>query len=455
MGVWERSPAGLAIALADPGLDAGQPGRAARPAPRGRDRLALLRARLRRRRALRRPVGLAAARAAARRARTGLILDYVPNHVAPDHPWLTERPDCFLAGTEEELARAPGRVTCDRRRDRRPRARPVLPAVARRRAAERVLAGAARRGRRDADRRRRAVRRAALRHGDADDQRGVRAHLGRARWPGAGGGLLADADRPRQGGASRTSCSSPRRTGTWSGRSSSRASTTATTSASTTGSCTSPPSRCAGTCRPTPATRSGLMRFIENHDEPRAAATFGPAQGARRRGRDVDAPGRAALPRRPARRPPHAHPGVPRAAGRTSRRTPTCARSTSACCARSPSPGCATATGACASPPAGRTTTRTAGSSPGAGRAALAPAGRGQPVGRARAGARATAVGRPRAAATWELTDRLSGAVVRARRRRARSEGLYVALDPWGSHFLAAIALSSAPAPADASQAAV
>ena len=31
----------------------------------------------------------------------------MPNHVAPDHPWLTERPDCFLAGTEQELSAHP------------------------------------------------------------------------------------------------------------------------------------------------------------------------------------------------------------------------------------------------------------------------------------------------------------------------------------------------------------
>ena len=54
MGVWERSPAGLAIARADAGLMAGM--RSALPDLRdgGRDRLAVLRARLRRRPALRR-----------------------------------------------------------------------------------------------------------------------------------------------------------------------------------------------------------------------------------------------------------------------------------------------------------------------------------------------------------------------------------------------------------------
>ncbi len=36
-----------------------------------------------------------------------MILDYVPNHVAPDHPWLTERPDVFITGTEDDLAAQP------------------------------------------------------------------------------------------------------------------------------------------------------------------------------------------------------------------------------------------------------------------------------------------------------------------------------------------------------------
>ncbi|HEY5906453.1 MAG TPA: alpha-amylase family glycosyl hydrolase [Vicinamibacteria bacterium] len=36
-----------------------------------------------------------------------LILDFVPNHVAPDHPWVTEHPDFFVTGTEDELAAQP------------------------------------------------------------------------------------------------------------------------------------------------------------------------------------------------------------------------------------------------------------------------------------------------------------------------------------------------------------
>ncbi len=36
-----------------------------------------------------------------------LVLDFVPNHVAPDHPWVTAHPDFFVAGTEHELTAEP------------------------------------------------------------------------------------------------------------------------------------------------------------------------------------------------------------------------------------------------------------------------------------------------------------------------------------------------------------
>ena len=36
-----------------------------------------------------------------------LVLDFVPNHVAPDHRWVEEHPDFFIAGTEERLAAEP------------------------------------------------------------------------------------------------------------------------------------------------------------------------------------------------------------------------------------------------------------------------------------------------------------------------------------------------------------
>jgi len=38
-----------------------------------------------------------------------LLLDFVPNHVGLDHPWIIARPDFFFHGTEEQLASAPDR----------------------------------------------------------------------------------------------------------------------------------------------------------------------------------------------------------------------------------------------------------------------------------------------------------------------------------------------------------
>jgi glycosidase len=36
-----------------------------------------------------------------------LMLDFVPNHVALDHPWVETNPEFFIQGTEQELAQAP------------------------------------------------------------------------------------------------------------------------------------------------------------------------------------------------------------------------------------------------------------------------------------------------------------------------------------------------------------
>jgi hypothetical protein len=36
-----------------------------------------------------------------------LMLDFVPNHMAPDHPWIDEHPDYFVHGSENDFARAP------------------------------------------------------------------------------------------------------------------------------------------------------------------------------------------------------------------------------------------------------------------------------------------------------------------------------------------------------------
>ncbi len=51
--------------------------------------------------------GLAAARAALAARGVRLLVDFVPNHVAPDHPWLTTHPEHLVRGTVEDLERDP------------------------------------------------------------------------------------------------------------------------------------------------------------------------------------------------------------------------------------------------------------------------------------------------------------------------------------------------------------
>jgi len=36
-----------------------------------------------------------------------LVLDFVPNHTAPDHPWVKQHPEFYIAGTEEKLRSEP------------------------------------------------------------------------------------------------------------------------------------------------------------------------------------------------------------------------------------------------------------------------------------------------------------------------------------------------------------
>ncbi|HLH08810.1 MAG TPA: alpha-amylase family glycosyl hydrolase [Terriglobales bacterium] len=53
------------------------------------------------------PAGLAAARAQLRSRGLALLLDFVPNHVAPDHAWTVTHPEYFIRGNEEDCRRAP------------------------------------------------------------------------------------------------------------------------------------------------------------------------------------------------------------------------------------------------------------------------------------------------------------------------------------------------------------
>lgn len=50
---------------------------------------------------------LARLRTRARQRGLRLMLDFVPNHMAPDHAWTDEHPDYFVHGIEEDLVRSP------------------------------------------------------------------------------------------------------------------------------------------------------------------------------------------------------------------------------------------------------------------------------------------------------------------------------------------------------------
>jgi len=107
MGVWERSPAGLALATANQDLQASfaEALPDLRPADvigspycvRGYVADALFGG----------PAGLATAREALAARNVALLLDYVPNHVAPDHPWVTAQPELFVHGDDHDLQTDP------------------------------------------------------------------------------------------------------------------------------------------------------------------------------------------------------------------------------------------------------------------------------------------------------------------------------------------------------------
>jgi glycosidase len=107
MGVWQRSPAGIAIALSNEGLRASFG--AALPDWQVNDvvgspycvRGYVVDDHFGRR------TGLASAREALAARGLGLILDFVPNHVAPDHQWTTTSPELFVPGATPDLERAP------------------------------------------------------------------------------------------------------------------------------------------------------------------------------------------------------------------------------------------------------------------------------------------------------------------------------------------------------------
>ena len=107
MGVWERSPAGIAIANRNEGLL--NDFRRALPDFRPQDNVGSPYC-VRRYvvdKHLGGPDGLAIARKELAKRGMNLILDFVPNHVAPDHPWVIEHPEYFVRGNADDASRDP------------------------------------------------------------------------------------------------------------------------------------------------------------------------------------------------------------------------------------------------------------------------------------------------------------------------------------------------------------
>jgi hypothetical protein len=108
MGVWERSPAGIAIANQNETLT--DDFRRALPDFRPQDNVGSPYC-IRRYVAdghLGGPEGLAVARRELANRGMRLLLDFVPNHVAPDHPWVGEHPEYLISGSREEAREHPG-----------------------------------------------------------------------------------------------------------------------------------------------------------------------------------------------------------------------------------------------------------------------------------------------------------------------------------------------------------
>ena len=107
MGVWERSPAGIAIANQNTNLL--NDFRRALPDFKPEDNVGspycvrryVVDAHLGG------PAGLAIARQELAKRGMMLLLDFVPNHVAPDHAWATEHPEYFIRGTSEDARNDP------------------------------------------------------------------------------------------------------------------------------------------------------------------------------------------------------------------------------------------------------------------------------------------------------------------------------------------------------------
>ncbi len=107
MGVWERSPAGIRVAMNNPGLLADFRQSLPDFAPNDNVGSPYCVKNYRVDEHLGGPKGMAAARQQLAQRGMNLILDYVPNHVAPDHAWAAAHPEYFVQGTAQDLENNP------------------------------------------------------------------------------------------------------------------------------------------------------------------------------------------------------------------------------------------------------------------------------------------------------------------------------------------------------------
>ena len=108
MGVWERSPAGIAIANQNSGLLSEFQRTLADFRVEDNVGSAYCIRRYVVDEHLGGPAALSIARNELAKRGIKLILDLVANHVAPDCPWITEHPEYFIAGSEQDLRDDPG-----------------------------------------------------------------------------------------------------------------------------------------------------------------------------------------------------------------------------------------------------------------------------------------------------------------------------------------------------------
>ncbi len=107
LSVWQTGPAAQVISRANPEWRKEFQRDAAGLARGGYRWLRVRHPKLHRPSRSRRRRGAARLRQRLQKRGLKLMLDFVPNHMAPDHPWIEEHPEYFIHGSEIDLARSP------------------------------------------------------------------------------------------------------------------------------------------------------------------------------------------------------------------------------------------------------------------------------------------------------------------------------------------------------------